>query len=163
MKFLFTYLISLLFWATTSAQLVFGTPNAKDIPKKLLDLKKEISVLNYPNKIDPVKIKNRYYWKHNTIIFSKNSKVKITEFGAYLFYNGKWNLRKSYPIKKLNKNFNTKKETLEKSQPYTWNNNWRTDSRLYGGWALWYFIGTNNKGETVCGYEMIHTTNQLNK
>lgn len=143
------------------SQIKYGTPTEKDIPEKLQNLQRTIVVKNYPKIIDPIKIKDRYYWKHNTMIFTKAEKVTITEYGAYLFYNNKWNLRKSYPLKELNKNFDTKKQVLEKAQPYTWKNNWRTDSRLFGGWAMWYFIGTNSSGETVCGYEMIHTTNNL--
>lgn len=161
MKTKISILIGLLFTLFSYAQRDFGTPSKEDIPDKLQKLKKSIVVQNYPQIIDPIKIEDRYYWKHNTMIFSKENKVTITEFGAYLYYNDKWNLRKSYPLKDLNKNFGTKKQVLLKAQPYTWNNNWRTDSKLYGGWAMWYFIGVTDKGEKICGYEMIHTTANL--
>lgn len=144
-----------------NSQVEYGTPNKNHIPEKLQQLEKKIIVKNFPSTIDPIKIKNRFYWKHNTVIFCRNSKITITEFGSYLFYNGKWNLRKSYPLKYLNKNFGTKKQILEQAQPYTWNNNWRTDHKLYGGWAMWYFIGKTDKGKIVCGYEMINTTKNL--
>lgn len=161
MKLKIITLTILLISIKCASQIKYGTPTEQDLPEKLKNLKRDLVVKNYPKIIDPIKIKDRYYWKHNTMIFSKTDKVTIIEYGAYLFYNNKWNLRKSYPLKELNKNFNTKKEVLEKAQPYTWNNNWRTDSRLFGGWAMWYFIGTNSSGEKICGYEMIHTTINL--
>jgi hypothetical protein len=163
MKFLITFIISFFFSISIYSQINYGTPNEKDIPENLQKLDQKIIVKNYPKIINPIKIKNRYYWKHNTLIFSKDSKIKIIEFGAYLYYNNKWNLRKKYSLKDFNKNFGTKKQVLLKAQPYTWNNNWRTSSKLFGGWAMWYFIGLTENGNTVCGYEMIHTTNNLMK
>ena len=54
-----------------------------------------------------------------------------------------------------------KKQQLERAQPYTWNDNWRVGPQLYGGWALWYFIGKTATGELVCGFEKIETTANL--
>ncbi|WP_299183070.1 hypothetical protein [uncultured Aquimarina sp.] len=144
-----------------TAQIQYGTPINEELPDKLKALRKAIEVNNFPKKIDAIKIDNRFYWKHNTAILCKESEIKIIEYGAYLFYNNTWNLRKSYPLKELNKNFGTKKELMKQSQPYTWTKNWRTDSSLFGGWAMWYFIGITEDGETVCGYEKIETTNKI--
>ncbi|MFD2563075.1 hypothetical protein [Aquimarina rubra] len=144
-----------------TAQIKYGTPVNHQIPEKLKSLRKAIEVNNFPKTIDPIKIDERYYWKHNTAILCKESEIKIIEYGAYLFYNNTWNLRKSYPLKELNKNFGTKKEVMKQSEPYTWSQNWRTDSSLYGGWAMWYFIGITKDGEKVCGYEKIDTTDNL--
>lgn len=154
-------LFSMLMSHSLSGQRTYGTPINDALPEKLQTLRKAIAVNNFPKIIDPIKIGDRYYWKHNTAILCKESEIKIIEYGAYLFYNNTWNLRKSYPLKELNKNFGTKKEVMKQSQPYTWTNNWRTDSSLFGGWAMWYFIGITKDGETVCGYEKIETTNKL--
>lgn len=156
-------LICLLLITLTYAQRDFGTPTNESLPEKLQNLKRAIVVQNYPKEIDPIKIKDQYYWKHNTMIFHKTSEVKIIEFGAYLFYNGKWNLRKSYPLKDLDRNFGTKRQTILQAQPYTWNDNWRVGPQLFGGWAMWYFIGIDENGEKICGYERINTTNNLIK
>ena len=161
MKFIYTSIFVLFISISCKAQIKYGTPTENDIPEKLQQLPKKITVKNYPAIIHPIKIKNVFYWKHNTLIFCESSKITITEFGAYLFYNDRWNLRKSYPLKELNKKFGTKKHLLQQAQPYTWNNNWRTANKLFGGWAMWYFIGKTEKGETICGYEMIHTTTNL--
>ncbi len=161
MKTAITCILFTTFTISSLAQIKYGTPTEKDVPEKLQNLEKKIIVKNFPKEVNPIKIKDRYYWKHNTLIFCQESNITITEFGAYLFYNGKWNLRKSYPLKELNKNFGTKKQVLLQAQPYTWNNNWRTGKQLFGGWALWYFIGTMENGTIVCGYEMINTTTNL--
>ena len=144
------------------AQTNYGTPNNETLlPEKIKDLKVAIEVAHFPKENDPVKIDNTYYWKHATAILCKESEIKIIEYGAYLFYNKKWNLRKSYPLKDLDKTFGTKKQIMLQGQPYVWQNNWRIGNKLFGGWAMWYFIGKTEKGETICGYETINTTSNL--
>lgn len=162
MKFIL-YICCFICTTTIAAQRDFGTPVNETLPEKLQKLPRAIIVHNFPKEIDPIKIGKKYYWKHNTMIFSKGSSVKIKEFGAYLYYNGKWNLRKSYPLKDLDNNFGTKKQLMLQAHPYTWNNNWRVGPQLFGGWAMWYFIGENDQGEMVCGYEKINTTNNVIK
>ncbi len=154
-------LVTVFFFSTVTAQRNYSTPVEDALPEKLQDLRQIILVNSFPQKIDPVKIDDQYYWKHNTAILCTESELEIIEFGAYLFYNGKWNLRKSYPLKDLDRNFGTKKQRLKRAQPYTWNNNWRVGPQLFGGWALWYFIGKTPTGELVCGYEKIETTANL--
>lgn len=151
----------LLLSLVSNAQVTYGIPQPDSCPDKLRELPRSIEVQHFPKINDPIKIKDTYYWKHATSILSNDSPITITEYGAYLYYNNQWNLRKSYPLKDLDKTFGTKRQYLNQAQPYTWANNWRTDSKLFGGWAFWYFIGTTPEGKTVCGYEMIHTTDNL--
>ncbi len=159
-----TTLLLLVLFQFCNAQVDYGTPAEGVIPEKLQNLKVEIEVTHFPKENDPIKIKSKYYWKHATAILSKKSDVTIIEFGAYLYYNNQWNLRKSYDLKDLDKNFGTKKQVMKQGEPYVWSNNWRVDNRLFGGWAMWYFIGINDNGERICGYETINTTsNLLNK
>lgn len=156
-----TTLLLMLLIQICSGQVNYGTPELGELPQKLQDLKVEIDVMHFPKENDPIKIKDTYYWKHATAILSKKSNIKIIEFGANLYYNNQWNLRKSYELKDLDKYFGTKKQTLQQGEPYVWKDNWRVGNRLFGGWAMWYFIGTNENGETVCGYETINTTSNL--
>ena len=160
MKTKITLTLLLLFQFIYS-QVNYGIPTNEPLPEKLQNLSVEIEVMHFPKENDPIKIKRKYYWKHATAILSKKSDIKIVEFGAYLFYNQQWNLRKSYDLKDLDKNFGTKKQKLRQGQPYVWANNWRIGDQLFGGWAMWYFIGTNDKGDTICGYETINTTSNL--
>jgi hypothetical protein len=157
-------LVILLLIITTqhaTSQINYGTPPKDAIPEKLSNLKVAIDVIHFPKENDPIKIDDTYYWKHSTAILCKESEIKIIEYGAYLYYNDKWNLRQSYPLKDLDKTFGTKKQMMLQAQPYVWVNNWRTDKNLYGGWAMWFFIGIDKNGVTVCGYESINTTNNL--
>ncbi len=155
------YLILFFVSQCVYSQIEYGKPLNDNLPKKFDKLRRIIQVHNFPKKIDPIKIGNFYYWKHNTTILCTEGNIEIIEYGAYLFYNDVWNLRKSYPVKELNKNFGLKSGQLKQAEPYTWVKNWRTDSRLFGGWAMWYFIGKTQEGETVCGYEKIETTSNL--
>jgi hypothetical protein len=142
-------------------QVDYGTPPDEVLPEVLDGKRRIIEVMHFPKINDPVKIDDLYYWKHVTAIMCKESEISITEYGAYIFYNNTWNLRKKYPLKDLDRTFGTTKEIMEQGQPYTWTENWRVDTRLFGGWAMWYFIGKTTQGETVCGYETIHTTSNL--
>lgn len=144
-----------------SAQVKYGTPPLDSCPEKLEALPRLIKVNHFPKINDPIKIKDTYYWKHATSIFCKSNEVTIIEYGAYLYYNNQWNLRASYPIRELDKTFGTKKQFMNQAEPYTWTKNYRTDKKLFGGWALWYFIGITPDGTKICGYETIHTTNNL--
>ena len=143
------------------AQVTYGDPTGAPIPEKLQGLRNVIDVQHFPKHNDPIKEGDTYYWKHSTSILCKEDAITITEYGAFLYYNDQWNLRRSYPLKELDKTFGTKKRQLKQGEPYTWVKNWRTDNRLFGGWAMWYFIGTTSDGEVVCGYETIETTNRL--
>ncbi|MCA0132539.1 hypothetical protein [Winogradskyella alexanderae] len=155
------FILLILITQQAMSQMNFGTPPKDAIPEKLKNLKVEIEVVHFPKENDPIKIDDIYYWKHSTAIMCKEREIKIIEYGAYLYYNDKWNLRKSYPLKDLDKTFGTINQTMLQAQPYVWVKNWRTDKNLYGGWAMWYFIGVDNKGITVCGYETVNTTNRL--
>ena len=160
MKNIATFILSLII-TTSIAQVNYGTPPQGLIPEKLENLPRLLLVQHFPKINDPIQIKDTYYWKHATSVLSNESEVEIVEYGAYLYYNSTWNLRRSYPLKDLDKTFGTKRAILLQGQPYTWNDNWRTDNRLFGGWALWYFIGKTSDGKLVCGYETIHTTDNL--
>lgn len=154
-------IIAVLCTLSVAAQVKYETPTNEPLPEPLRGLPRLIQVSNFPKKINAVNIDGNYYWKHNTAILCEESEVEIIEFGAYLFYNGKWNLRRRYPLKDLNKQFGTKKQVLAQAQPYTWSDNWRVGPKLFGGWAMWYFIGKTTTGERVCGYQKIETTATL--
>ncbi|OZV69308.1 hypothetical protein [Winogradskyella aurantia] len=144
-----------------NGQANYGIPPQNSLPEKLKDLTVAIEVMHFPKENDPIKIGDSYYWKHATAILCKSNEITITEFGAYLFFNDKWNLRKTYGLKDLDKNFGTKKQVMQQGQPYVWADNWRVEKQLFGGWAMWYFIGRTPNGNTVCGYASINTTSNL--
>ena len=143
------------------AQVDYGTPNNESLPEKIQGLRQAIDVIHFPKETDPIKINGTYYWKHLTSIISTEGQMEIVAFGAYIYYNDQWNLRREYPLKDLDKTFGTKKQIMNQAEPYTWTKNYRSGTELFGGWALWYFIGETATGETVCGYATINTTDNL--
>jgi len=164
MKTILILFITSIYSTCLIGQINYSTPPENVIPEKLQNLPRIIEVQQFPKINDPIKIKDTYYWKHATSVLCKTDEITLIEYGAYLYYNNQWNLRRSYPLKELKKTFGITNEKMLQGHPYTWANNWRTDQRLFGGWALWYFIGRTSDGKTVCGYETIHTTdNLLNK
>ncbi|PQB03520.1 hypothetical protein [Aureitalea marina] len=148
--------------AISQAQVNYGTPSPETpLPEVINKLERKLLVEHFPKVNHPVQIESNYYWKHATVIYSKEGPVTIVEFGAYLYYNDQWNLRQQYPIKDFDKFFGTKNEQLLQGQPYVWTENWRVGDSLFGGWALWYFIGLTPEGDRICGYQTIHTTSNL--
>ena len=160
MKSICTFIL-LLSATMLMAQSDYGTPTNEPLPEKIQNLRRSIDVLHFPKETDPIKIGNSFYWKHLTSIVCKESDITITEYGAYIFYNGQWNLRQIYTLNELDKTFGTEKQKLNQSEPYTWPKNYRIGDQLFGGWALWYFIGKTPSGEIVCGYETVNTTSNL--
>lgn len=143
------------------AQSDYGTPTNEPLPEKIQNLRRAIDVLHFPKENDPIKIDNRYHWIHATSILCKESNITITEYGAYIFYSGQWNLRQVYPLDEIDKTFGTDNQEMNQAEPYTWPKNSRIGDQLFGGWALWYFIGKTPSGEVICGYETINTTSNL--
>ncbi|WP_374959490.1 hypothetical protein [Gilvibacter sp.] len=153
--------VLLLLASLSWGQVNYGTPPEGLIPEALEGIPKSLDVMQFPEVNHPVKIKDQYYWKHATAIMSNEAPVKIVEYGAYLYYNDQWNLRRKYPLSDLKKSFGIKDGQLLQGQPYVWADNWRVGDSLFGGWALWYFIAETPDGSKVCGYARIHTTDQL--
>ncbi len=145
----------------TFSQVTYGTPKNETLPKKIKYLKRAIQVNHFPEEVHPIKHNDSFYWKHNTAILSETSNVEIIEYGAYIYYNDTWNLRRTYPIEDFDNTFGTSQNKLQQAQPYTFVNNWRVANQLFGGWAMWYFIGKTENGDLVCGYQKINTTNNL--
>lgn len=135
------------------------------LPEVLNGLDEAILVNHFPSPVHAVRIEEKneayYYWKHNTSVMAPYSDVQVESCGAYIFYNDKWNLRAEFSAQEFSRFFDCPKGKMKKGQPYTFVDNWRKDSRLYAGWALWYFIGTDENGERVMGYARLETTDQL--
>ncbi len=134
------------------------------LPTKLAELRPAIQVQHFPSPVlasQDVDQPGFYFWKHNTTIFSPASDIQIVEGGAYIYYNDQWNHRITYSKKEFAKLFGVPKGKMKAGEPYTLVENWRKDSRLYGGWAMWYLIGELPSGERVCGIGKLDTVGEL--
>ncbi|MEM6806675.1 MAG: hypothetical protein AAF696_35065, partial [Bacteroidota bacterium] len=134
------------------------------LPDKFEGLEAFLTVDNFPNPVlastDPDE-PGTYFWKHTTTLFSPTEDITIEEGGAYLFYNNQWNLRVAMTAKKFSKLYDIPKGKMKAGQPYCFVDNWRTDSRLYGGWAMWYVIGKTTSGKRVYGVGKLDTVGKL--
>lgn len=137
----------------------------RPFPEKLTQLPRELWVHHFPSPVhaslDPARKDYTYFWKHTTSVLSPREPVEVIEFGAYIYYQARWNLRTSFAPGPFARWFDCSKALLKAGQPYTYKDNWRTDNRLQGGWALWYVIGQKADGTRVVGYEALETTDQL--
>ncbi|MDG1260610.1 MAG: hypothetical protein P8O05_02525 [Flavobacteriales bacterium] len=161
MRLLFLFV---LMFSTTLCFSQYGDPAGKPLPEKLAGLENTLVVNHFPLVVHPFQDKKDtavYHWKHTTSVLSLEDDVIITEFGAYIFYSDKWNERVIYGPKDMDKIFKTKKATLTKGQPYTFKDNWRTGSIVFGGWAMWYFMGIDKEGNKVVGWGVLETTDQI--
>lgn len=140
------------------------TPLDAPLPEKFADLEPMITVDHFPSPVlastDPNE-PGTYFWKHTTTVFSPSSNIQIEEGGAYIFYNNQWNLRVSYTSKEFSKFFNIPKAMMKAGEPYSFVENWRRDTRLYGGWAMWYVIGKTEDGKRVYGIGKLDTVGEL--
>ncbi|MEM9848563.1 MAG: hypothetical protein AAF847_11780 [Bacteroidota bacterium] len=135
------------------------------LPSRFDGLERTLRVNHFPNPVDATTDKDskyNYLWKHTTSVLSPSEAVTIEACGAYIFYGGQWNLRINYGVKGFAKLFDCPKGKMKKGQPYTFKDNWRTANDLTGGWAMWYFIGTNEAGRKVYGVGKVYTSDQEN-
>jgi len=156
-------LLLLCFWGTIYLTAQSAAEKAP-LPEKLAELRQGLQVEHFPNPVlastDPDE-PGTYFWKHNSTLFSPTEDATIVEGGAYLYYNDQWNLRVSMSAKEFSKLYGVQKGKMKAGQPYTFVDNWRRDSRLYGGWAMWYVIAELPSGERVCGYGKLDTVGEL--
>lgn len=141
------------------------SPVEAPLPPKLDSLEAGLTVQHFPSTVfattDAEQKKFSYFWKHNTSVLSEVSDVQVLECGAYLYYNDKWNLRISYTARDFARFFNCPRGKMKRGQPYTFTDNWRTDNRLSGGWALWYVIGEQAGGKRIYGACALETVGKL--
>lgn len=163
MKQLLIFMLSIAYLGATAQDTTTFTAENAPLPTKFDGLTESLFVNHFPS---PVKASTDaeepdvYFWKHTTSVISYTSDIQITEIGAFLFYNNQWNLRVSMDTRDFSKLFDCRKGKMKSGQPYTFAQNWRTDTKLYGGWAMWYFIGINESGETVYGVGRLWTDDE---
>lgn len=155
MKHIISYII-LLLTCVLSAQSAEEAP----LPEKFHGLKESLTINHFPSPVHAsvdADRKGKYFWKHNSTVFSPTEDIEIIEGGAYIFYNDQWNLRVTYNAKDFAKLFDVPKAQMKAGEPYTFVENWRGDTRLVGGWAMWYVIGTTKSGQKVYGVGKLDT------
>lgn len=140
------------------------SPEDAMLPTKFDSISEGLQLVHFPDPVLASQDSDRpdiFLWKHNSTIFSPTQNVEIIEGGAYIFYNNQWNLRVRYDKSEFASLFQVPEAVMKAGQPYTFIDNWRTDTRLFGGWAMWYVIGLRSDGETVYGVGKLETVGAL--
>lgn len=153
-----------LFFITISILSRGQDPLTAPLPSKFDGLEKAIIVDHFPSPVYASVDENEpetFFWKHNTSFMSTSDDITILEGGAYIYYNNQWNLRITYSAKELSALFDIGNKTIKAGQPYTFVDNWRRDSQLRGGWAMWYVIGLSADKRIIYGIGLIDTVGQL--
>ncbi len=151
--------------STKPAPVVYSTPGDVPLPAaKFAGMRRALVFDHFPNPVsastDPDQ-PGLHFWKHNTALMSESEDVTLEEAGSYIYYNDQWNLRVTFTPEEFAARFACPNALMKAGQPYTWNDNWRTDERLYGGWACYYAIGVTASGERVYGAGPIETTGHI--
>lgn len=160
MKFIQLFLFLCYNFQSINAQ----SPQEVPLPSRFSGMEQSITVNHFPAVIHPSRGEENddfvWYWKHNTAVMASEN-IQLKEAGAFLLINGEWRQRVQYNPKEFSRLFSCPKARLRKSQPYTFNNNWRTDNELSSGWAAWYFIGIRQNGEKVFGWGPVYTSDKI--
>lgn len=140
-------------------------PETAPLPDRFANLGEALVVNHFPSPVyasrDADEKKYTYFWKHTTSVMSPNSDIQVTNCGAYIYYGNQWNERVTFSAKEFAKMFGCSDAKMKQGQPYTFANNWRHENELSGGWAMWWFMGKNDKGETVYGLGKLETVGSL--
>lgn len=118
---------------------------------------------NYPEVNDTNENKKwDYVWKHATIVCSPVLELTIVKAGSFIWYDETgWKENVIYDKRDFAKNFECKNGKLEKGECYTFEENFRWGSNLYGGDALWYVLAVDQDGNMYKGMAIIETESEL--
>lgn len=134
---------------------------------KLKKMKTGLKVIHTPNPVKAIRGGRsgyKYTWPYTTSVQSLSGKVKIIEFGAFSYANGKW-----YFLTYTGKVFTPKnfedwyecKDAVVTEKGCTDVNNWTGGSALRPSFGFWYYIGINKDNEKVKGIAFIRELPKL--
>ncbi len=140
------------------------SPDSIPLPERFTGLEEALVVNHFPAIVHPTpggkKDACKWYWKHNTAVMA-DTDVQIFEAGAFLLIKDTWRQRVQFNTKEFARMFSCPKGVLKRSQPYTFQDNWRMGNEVSKGWAAWYFIGTDSNGQTVYGWGAVFTSDEI--
>jgi len=118
---------------------------------------------NYPELNDTGRNeKSKYVWKHQTTVMSPMQALTVVKAGSFIWYDDTgWKENVNYSRKDFAKRFDCSKGKLEKGVSYTFIENYRWGSNLYGGDALWYVLAKDEEGNIFKGIGLLETESEL--
>ena len=120
---------------------------------------------NYPEINDTGKYpEHKYVWKHETTVCSPMKELTVIKAGSFIWYSeAGWVENVQYDKKDFKKKFECPGGKLIPGECYTFKENYRWGSNLYGGDALWYVLAKDKDGNIYKGIGLIETESELLK
>jgi hypothetical protein len=145
-----------------------GPTSIEDLDKLPIGLK----VTHYPNpclatetEVKAGSALLQYTWWFKTSVSPTDSDVKLTEFGAYGWQDGRWVFanftRKPFSSKDFADWYSCPDAALKKGTIYSDPKNWATSSVLRAGKARWYYVGLDANGRRVKGDAVIEEKGEV--
>ena len=117
---------------------------------------------NFPEINDTKNKKWDYVWKHSTTVCSPMKQLKIIQAGSFIWYDETgWKENVYFNKAKFKKNFKCKTGILQEGECFTFEDNFRWGSSLYGGDALWYVLALDKNGKLYKGLSILETEVEL--
>ena len=114
---------------------------------------------------DSDKRRSKYTWWYKTTVNSTDQDVKIVEFGAYVWHEGKWVFSnfsgKPFSSKDFAQWYSCPDALIKEGKAYADPTNWGSGESLIARKARWYYIGVDSKGRRVKGEAVIEQKGEI--
>lgn len=102
----------------------------------------------------------KYTWWYKTTVTAIDVDVTIEEFGAFVWWDGKWVnggsfTGKPYGAEEFAEWYKCPKAVLKKGKSYSDPTNWSSAAELQAMKMRWYFVGVDAEGKRVKGEAVI--------
>ena len=109
--------------------------------------------------------RSKYRWWFKTTVTATGPDVKVVEFGAYAWQDGKWVFGnysgKPFSSKDFAEWYSCPDALAKEGKGYTDPTNWASAPELIAGKARWYYIGIDGKGLRAKGEAVIEQKGEL--
>lgn len=163
MKTILALLLTVLVGSSVWAQDAW-TDKTRALPDKLRKVPVALYIRHTPNPNYPEpnntgdNKKSKYVWKHATSITSPEMELTVIEAGSFIWYDETgWKANVQYDLKDFQKRFKCKGGLLKAGKWYTFEENYRFGSQLYGGDALWFVLAKDAEGNIYKGMALLET------
>jgi hypothetical protein len=103
--------------------------------------------------------RGKYTWWFKTTVTAARPDVKVVEFGAYAWQDGKWAFGnysgKPFSSRDFAEWYSCPDALIKGGKAFTDPTNWGSARGLVAGKARWYYIGIDGKGQRVKGEAVI--------
>jgi hypothetical protein len=109
--------------------------------------------------------RGKYTWWYKTTVAPTGPDVKVVEFGAYAWHDGKWVFAnfsgKPFSAKDFAQWYSCPDALIKEGKAYTDPTNWGSAQELAAAKARWYYIGIDSKGRRVKGEAVIEQKGEI--